>query len=146
MKITSEILLDYAEIHVYDNGIFHIHFIDKRKLTLDRVKEITEIRWRLCGNENGLVLSSTEDKFILPEDNAYNYLNSKERLKTIKAQVYVVKGLSQQVALKTAKLFHIFSVPTKGFKNVKEGVEWLLSYKKDFKTQESIKRSSFSEE
>lgn len=124
----KQIFLDFAEITIYDNGIFHFHYIGEEKVTLEQIKMVTELRWKYAGKENGILLASTETDTALPNEETINYLYSEEHLKTVRAHAYVISGLSQQLAFRAVKMLKQPSVPTQSFKNIDEAMEWLMQF------------------
>ena len=129
MKEIDKKSLDYAEIIIYDNGIFHVHFLDRVPYNIDQAKEITELRKSLMKGVKALVLSTSEDRFVVPNKEAVEYFQSADRMDSVKANAFVIKSFSQRLAFKAVNGLRKMTTPVAYFENEKEAIKWLLSIK-----------------
>lgn len=129
MKVALKKSLGYADVVIYDNGIFHIHVLSNVSMTLCQVKEINDLRVSHFGKSKALVLSSGEDSFVVPTQEAVEYLQSTDRNLSVKATAFVIKSFSQRLAIKAASVSNKMTTPTSYFATLDKAVEWLLSIK-----------------
>jgi hypothetical protein len=129
MKVLIQKHLKFADIFVYDNGIFHIHVLGKIPLTLEQAKTITENRKTLMSNKKALVLTTSNDKFVVPTQEVIEYLECANRLDTVKATAFVVSSFSQRLSVKSSNLLSRMPTLIACFSTKEEAVEWLLSKK-----------------
>ncbi|HZH86292.1 MAG TPA: hypothetical protein VFD77_03175 [Brumimicrobium sp.] len=127
MKIIEQISLDYAEITVYENGIFQAHFLNKTPLSVEQATEINDLRLSLLNNKKALILSTSEDSFVVPTKEAVEYIQSANRSNFVKANAFVIKSFSQRLAIKEANNLSEMPTPIAYFGTEKEAIDWLLS-------------------
>src|SRR5690554_6821395 len=101
MNVIVKKSLGYADVTIYDNAIFHTHVLSAKPLTLEQAKEITEFRIENMKGEKALMLSTGEDRYIILTQEALDYKQSSNRAKTVKADVFVIRSLSQRLFIKT---------------------------------------------
>lgn len=126
MKVIKRKTLGYADIVVYDNGIFNIHVLSTVPISLEQAVEINELRLTLMEDDKALVLSTTEDKFVVPTPEAIEYIQSANRMNHVKANAFVISSFSQRLAAKAADRLNKMPSPISFFKNREEAIEWLL--------------------
>ena len=127
MEVIKHKSLGYADIFIYDNGIFHVHVLDKNSYTIEQAKEITALRESLMNNKKALVLSSSENSFVAPSKEAVEYFQSANRMDSVKANAFVIKSFSQLLVIKAVNELKKMSTPVAYFRTEKEAIEWLLS-------------------
>jgi len=129
MNVVRKMSLGYAKIIIYDNGIFHVHFLDKISVDLEQIKQINDLRESFFITSKALVLSTSEDEFVLPTPEAMQYARSADRNEMIKAEAYVIKSSSQRLFMVSSKDSNKTSTPTSYFDSEEKAIEWLLSIK-----------------
>lgn len=129
MDILLQKSFSYAEVTIFRNGIFHTHYTGTTNVSYEMVKEITEWRWENMNNNPCLSLSSSVNKFSIPEKKAFQFLHSQKRINTVIAHAYIIKSIPQQLQIKVIELLVKLPIPTKGFKKEKDAINWLLSMK-----------------
>jgi hypothetical protein len=129
MNVVRKMSLGYAKIIIYDNGIFHVHFLDKISVDLEQIKQINDLRESFFITSKALVLSTSEDEFVLPTPEAMQYARSADRNEMIKAEAYVIKSFSQRLFMVSSKDSNKTSTPTSYFDSEEKAIEWLLSIK-----------------
>lgn len=129
MKVVERKSLAYAEIILYENGIFHSHILGKTPLSIEQAKEINALRETFLKSEKALVLSTSEDSYFVLTKEAEEYLQSKKRLDSVKANAFVIKSFSQRLAIKAIKSINKLSVPIAYFGTEEEAIKWLLKIK-----------------
>ena len=129
MNVILKKSLGHVDVTIYDNGIFHTHVLSKKPLTLEQAKEITSFRHENMKSSKSLMLSTGEDRYIIPTHDAISYIKSEERTATVKADAFVIKSLSQRLAIKTIAGLKKMNTPIAFFANKQKAIEWLLSVK-----------------
>lgn len=127
MKVIKYKSLGYAEITVYANSIFHIHFLSKVPLNINQAKEIDALRLSLMENDKALVLSTSKDRFVVPTNEAIAYIQSANRMNHVKANAFVISSFSQRLAVKTAQRLNKMPTPISFFSNKEDAIAWLLN-------------------
>lgn len=127
MKVVKRKTLGYADIVVYDNGIFNIHVLSSVPISLEQAVEINEIRLTLMEDDKALVLSTSEDEFVVPTPEAIKYILSANRMNNVKANAFVFSSFSQRLAAKAAGRLDKMPAPISFFKSREEAIEWLLN-------------------
>jgi|SRR5690554_220736 len=129
MKVLKQKSLGFADVIVYDNEIFNIHILTKSPLSLDQAIKVNELRLSLMENNKALVLSTSESDFVVPTNEAIEYILSANRLNHVKANAFVIASFSQRLAVKAADRLKKIPSPIRFFSNKKDAIEWLLSQK-----------------
>lgn len=127
MEVVKKFSLEYADVVIYDNGIFHSHIFSKVPLNLDQVKEIYAIRISNMGNKKSLMLSTGEDRYLVPSQEALEFLQSKDRTLSVKADAFVIKSFSQRLFIKTANNLRKSAAPVSFFATNAKAIKWLKS-------------------
>lgn len=130
MKAREKIDLDFCEITMYDNGIFHVHHKGRMALTLEQAKKIAAVRCELTNNQPCLVLSTSSGSFNMPTKEATKYYQSKDRTKSTLACAYVITTFPQRLAIKALFFLQKTKFPSAGFQTFENAAEWLLEQKK----------------
>ena len=130
MNVVLKKYLGYADIVIYDNDIFHTHVLSRTAITLDQAKEINEFRLSSMGRVKALMLSTGEDKYIVPTKEAMDYIHSFDRTLTVRGDAFVIKSFSQRLYIKTAVGFKKMATPVSFFASNHKAIEWLLSLKR----------------
>ena len=94
--------MGFVDIVIYDNAVFHSHVLSKIPLTLSQVKEVYEFRVSVMGCKRALILTTGEDRYIVPTQEAIDYIQSTDRTLSVKADAFVIKSFSQRLFIKTA--------------------------------------------
>src|SRR5690554_5039423 len=127
MKVIKRKTLGYADVVVYDNGIFNIHVLSTVPISLEQAVEINEIRLTLMEDDNALVLSTSEGEFVVPTPETINYILSENRMNNVKAKAFVISNFCQRLAAKEAGRLKRMPASISYFKSREEAIEWLLS-------------------
>lgn len=121
--------LDYVEVKLYDNGIFHVHHKGKMPLTLQQAKTIYNLKEKITVGTDLLILSTSSTKFNMPTKEAAKFIQlQKEATKTI-ASAYVASTFPQRLAIKAVFFIKKMQRPIKSCNSYDEAVEWLLKKK-----------------
>jgi hypothetical protein len=129
MEVILKKSLGFVDIVIYDNAIFHSHILSKIPLTLSQVKEVYEFRLSVMGDKKALMLSTGADRYIVPTQDAIDYIESKDRTLSIKADAFVIKSFSQRLFIKTTTGLKKMATPISFFSTDSRAIEWLLSIK-----------------
>ena len=129
MKIAIERSLGFADIIIYDNGIFHVNVLFSSPLSLNEALVIEELRINIMGYPLGLILATSEDRFVILSDETLEFMASHERNVTIKANAVVLKSLSQRLFTKSSSSLKKVPTPMSYFGSEDKAIEWLLSIK-----------------
>ena len=129
MNVVIKKLLGFAKIILYDNGILHVHFLGKKNIDILQAKEVSEFRESLFVTSRALVLTTCEDRFIIPTQEVMEFINSENRALTVKGDAFVIRSLSQRLFIKTAVGLKNRKTPISFFATKENAIEWLLSKK-----------------
>ncbi|PWH84649.1 DUF7793 family protein [Brumimicrobium oceani] len=129
MKVIVKKSLGYADVTIYDNDIFHTHVLSAKPLTLEQAKEITNFRMTNMKGRKALMLSTGEDRYIIPTQEALDYIQSTNRAATVKGDAFVIKSLSQRLFIKTVNNLRKMQTPVSFFASNQKAIDWLLRIK-----------------
>lgn len=129
MNVIAKKSLGYADVTIYDNAIFHTHVLSAKPLTLEQAKEITSFRIENMDGKKALMLATGEDRYIIPTQEAIDYIQSAERTATVKGDAFVIKSLSQRLFIKTINNLRKMQTPVSFFASDQKAIDWLLNIK-----------------
>jgi len=131
MNLITEKNIDFAVIRIYDNNIVHVHIYGNTPLTLDQAKEIYQT-WLSNTNEGKVwIVHSSEDKFVVPNDNALKFLRDKERIKSVGANAYVARSFSQRLIARAFISLNKPPVPMSFHSSLDTAFDWLIKQQKN---------------
>lgn len=131
MKIVKRFNFGFADVFIYDNDVFHFHYLSKVSLQLGQIIMVNEVKNDFIKQKKVCVLYSSEDEYVTPTKETIQYIQSAEWYSNIKANAWVIKSFSHRLALKAALVVKKTKAPVAYFKSKEKAINWLLTFCED---------------
>jgi hypothetical protein len=115
-------------LHFRNDGILHVHVISEQEITKEQVKETVILTKSILKGERVPHLISTEKPYVIPDNEARQYLASKSREEISCADAYILKSLAQKIIAKFYIRINKPRIPTNFFTDEDSATKWLKDF------------------
>ncbi|CAG0990487.1 hypothetical protein FLAV_02279 [Flavobacteriales bacterium] len=102
-------------LHFRADGILHVNVITEQEVTAEQVKETVDFTKNILKGERVPHLITTEKPYVIPNNEAREYLASKHREEISCADAYILKSLAQKIIAKFYIRINKPRIPTNFF-------------------------------
>jgi hypothetical protein len=123
----NKVSTSVAEMFIDDDGILHIKMLEGGHVTLEKIKEYTQLASLLARNKKFLVLIDGRLDYTIT-DEAKKYAASEEISKDRIASGLVTNSIANKLTINLYIKFYKPVVPTKMFSDKTAAIKWLKTF------------------